>query len=102
MTLLEIAHLFHLMTVAVVVVTTIWILQHHLLRAHILLRLGFVMIAVGAVVEFYGLSSQPCPSGYFAILKPLFENLGQAVVYVWAVTSKRLWKMLAQFNAEHP
>ena len=80
-----------LFSVACVVVATIYIMQHLLTKAHILLRAGLALVCAGSILEFY-YSLQPgaCELGYSGVV----ENLGQAAVYVWAACSNRLWHVL--------
>ena len=83
-------HWFDLLSVAVVVVTTIWVMQHQLTRAHLLLRLGLALVCAGSVLEFYCGMQEGAESTPFTLI----ENVGQAAVYVWAATSKRLWLVM--------
>ncbi len=88
-------HLIELMSVAAVVVATIYIMQHLLTKAHILLRIGLALVCAGSVIELYAsLQAVEVQCDLLANSSGVVENLGQAAVYVWAATSKRLWHVL--------
>ena len=93
-------HLIELMSVAAVIVATIFIMQHLLTKAHILLRLGLALVCAGSVIELYAsLQAAEVQCDLLANSSGVVENLGQAAVYVWAATSKRLWRVM---NAIYP
>lgn len=92
-------HIIELLSVAAVVVATIYIMQHLLTKAHLLLRLGLALVCAGSVIELYGsLQSVDSQCDLLANSGGVVENLGQAAVYVWAATSKRLWRVLQHIN----
>lgn len=95
---IQLADLF---SVAVVVVTTIWVMQHQLTKAHLLLRLGLALVCAGSILEFY-CALQVDPGKYGTSLVSLVENVGQAAVYVWAATSKRLWRIMDRISRMTP
>ena len=87
--------LIELASVAAVIVATIFIMQHLLTKAHILLRLGLALVCAGSIIELYGsLQTVEVQCDLLANSSGVVENLGQAAVYVWAATSKRLWGVL--------
>ena len=94
--MINIVHLVELFSVGAVVLTTIYIMQHRLTQAHMLLRIGLALVCGGSVLEFYSvLQQQACDSlAYSGVI----ENLGQAAVYVWAATSKRLWRIMGRIE----
>jgi len=93
MTMIDWLRIVELFSVACVVVATIYILQHLLTKAHLLLRIGLALVCAGSVMEFYG-SLQVDPCNAVTSITGVVENLGQAAVYIWAATSKRLWRVM--------
>lgn len=91
--MIEILRIIELASVASVVFATIYIMQHLLTKAHLLLRLGLALVCAGSVLEFYG-SLSLTHANELSALTGVIENLGQAAVYIWAATSKRLWRVM--------
>ena len=81
-------------SVGVVVVSTVYVMQNLLLRAHHLLRLGLALVCAGSVLELYGSLQAIEPRPAFDLAMSTIENVGQAAVYVWVATSKRLWRLM--------
>lgn len=98
MATIELLRIVELLSVACVVIATIYIMQHLLTKAHLLLRIGLALVCAGSIMEFYG-SVQASTCDTVTSLTGVVENLGQAAVYVWASTSKRLWRVM---NAIYP
>lgn len=93
--------MLELFSVACVVIATIYIMQHLLLRAHVLLRIGLVLVCAGSLLEFYS-SVQTDTCNYITSATGVVENLGQAAVYIWAATSKGLWNVLTALYRTPP
>jgi len=90
--MIDFVQLVELFSVGAVVLTTIYIMQHRLTKAHMLLRIGLALVCGGSVLEFYNaLQMQNCDAGAYT---GVIENLGQAAVYIWAASSKRLWRIM--------
>lgn len=81
-----------IVSVAVVIVTTVYLMQSRLTRAHHLLRLGLALVCGGSVLELY-LSMQHEPAAQ-ELLASVLCNAGQAAIYLWASASKRLWSLV--------
>lgn len=93
-------HLIDLASVAAVIVATIYIMQHLLTKAHILLRLGLALVCAGSIIELYAsVQAVDVQCDILASSSGVVENLGQAAVYVWAATSKRFFAVLETMYA---
>ena len=86
--------LVELFSVACVVFATIYLLQHLLTKAHMLLRVGLAFICIASVLEFYVTWHGNANCTETAAITSVVENVGQAAVYVWAATSRRLWRIM--------
>ena len=88
--------LIELASVAAVIIATVFIMQHHLMKAHHLLRLGLALVCAGSLMEFY--TNMQEHDHNLELITGIVENVGQAAVYIWAATSKRLWRLLHVLN----
>ena len=91
---IEVFRLIELFSVACVVFATIYLLQHLLTKAHMLLRAGLALICIASVLEFYITWNGTGHCDNTATMTSVAENVGQAAVYVWAATSRRLWRIM--------
>lgn len=95
--MMELVRWIELLAVATVAITTIYVMQHHLLKAHVLLRFGLALVCAGSVLEFF-MSLRVTDPDPAELYVAVVENVGQAAVYLWAATSKRLWRIVAVLN----
>lgn len=79
-------------SVLVVICTTIFLLQSRLTRAHHLLRLGLALVCAGSVLELYQSTLHEQTGA--ELIASVIVNSGQAAIYLWASSSRRLWSLV--------
>ncbi len=97
MLLSALIQILELFSVAVVIVATVYVLQSSLLRAHILLRFGLAMVCAGSVLELYETLQYIDMAGVHTFAGAI-ENFGQAIIYTWVATSRRLWQQIGSIG----